>query len=155
MRNISQSPSHHVNKPLLFRWAAPAVDVCSSRPCQNGGRCTSLMMSNSYLCNCMSGYVGRNCEIRGEYTDTYYTLRPLFLFPPQSINSALNLKSGKPYDKISTVVQWQRAYISWFYFWIAKSSFSFSQLDANCKFGVLLYLYFYHIMEFPFISFKL
>ena len=36
------------------------IDECASSPCQNGGTCVDD--SNSYTCNCVVGYAGKNCE---------------------------------------------------------------------------------------------
>ena len=35
-------------------------DECFSSPCQNGGSCTDQI--NDYICNCVDGYGGANCE---------------------------------------------------------------------------------------------
>ncbi|XP_059984924.1 coagulation factor VII [Lagenorhynchus albirostris] len=35
-------------------------DQCASRPCQNGGSCEDQLQS--YLCFCLDGFEGRNCE---------------------------------------------------------------------------------------------
>ena len=47
---------------LLFNFLCVAlpVDYCSSSPCQYHTQCYSL--SDSYYCNCLEGYTGRNCE---------------------------------------------------------------------------------------------
>ena len=37
------------------------VDECASSPCVNGGACVNLV--NEYQCNCVSGFMGRDCEI--------------------------------------------------------------------------------------------
>uniref|UniRef100_A0A673K4E2 Coagulation factor IX n=1 Tax=Sinocyclocheilus rhinocerous TaxID=307959 RepID=A0A673K4E2_9TELE len=36
-------------------------DQCKSSPCQNWGTCEDQM--GTYTCNCLPGYVGKNCEI--------------------------------------------------------------------------------------------
>ncbi|XP_016413777.1 coagulation factor IX-like isoform X2 [Sinocyclocheilus rhinocerous] len=36
-------------------------DQCKSSPCQNRGTCEDQM--GTYTCNCLPGYVGKNCEI--------------------------------------------------------------------------------------------
>ena len=36
------------------------IDECPSDPCQNGGTCTDQV--NAYTCNCVTGYVGTDCE---------------------------------------------------------------------------------------------
>ena len=40
------------------------IDECKSQPCQHGGTCFDGMYS--YTCQCMDGFIGKNCEI-GEY----------------------------------------------------------------------------------------
>ena len=37
------------------------TNECASIPCQNGGSCTNL--HNSYVCTCIQGYEGLNCEL--------------------------------------------------------------------------------------------
>ena len=37
------------------------IDECQSQPCQNGGTCVGDI--DSYNCNCLQFYTGRNCEI--------------------------------------------------------------------------------------------
>ena len=44
-----------------------AVDVdddpCLSNPCENGGSCVETPNEeNPYRCDCMRGFLGRNCE---------------------------------------------------------------------------------------------
>ena len=36
------------------------IDECASAPCQNSGSCTDIV--NGYICNCVNGYDGTNCE---------------------------------------------------------------------------------------------
>ena len=36
---------------------------CVKRPCQNGGVCTPLYYDDSHMCDCNTGFTGRNCEI--------------------------------------------------------------------------------------------
>ena len=36
------------------------IDECASSPCQNGGSCTDQV--NGYICNCVNGYHGTDCE---------------------------------------------------------------------------------------------
>ena len=36
------------------------IDDCALSPCQNGGSCTDQV--NGYICNCVEGYDGTNCE---------------------------------------------------------------------------------------------
>lgn len=36
------------------------IDDCASNPCQNGAVCSDGI--NSYVCACVNGFVGINCE---------------------------------------------------------------------------------------------
>lgn len=45
-------------QPLCER----AVDNCASRPCLNGGNCTSLRFGRRYICTCPRGFTGSNCQ---------------------------------------------------------------------------------------------
>ena len=36
------------------------IDECASNPCQNLGTCTDGV--NQYVCGCVAGYTGANCE---------------------------------------------------------------------------------------------
>ena len=38
-----------------------AVDICTSQPCLNGGRC-DIISSNVWNCTCLPGYIGSFCE---------------------------------------------------------------------------------------------
>ena len=39
------------------------IDNCDPNPCMNGGVCEDLI--NDYICQCSSGYTGRNCTSKG------------------------------------------------------------------------------------------
>ena len=43
------------------------VDVkeCDSNPCENRGTCTDAV--NEYICKCVVGYTGANCQIGMNY----------------------------------------------------------------------------------------
>lgn len=47
-------------KKAIFIFPAD-VNECQSHPCQNGANCTDKI--NGYLCMCVPGFVGINCEI--------------------------------------------------------------------------------------------
>lgn len=49
------------------------IDYCASLPCQNGGMCTPTL--NGYICTCLPGYSGVNCQISSLTTTT--TVSPL------------------------------------------------------------------------------
>ena len=36
------------------------MDFCASSPCMNGGDC--LVQGSSYVCDCLTGWNGINCE---------------------------------------------------------------------------------------------
>ena len=44
----------------LFLFAAGSQYACLSSPCQNGAQCTND--GANYVCTCLSGYTGVNCE---------------------------------------------------------------------------------------------
>ena len=39
------------------------IGTCIPNPCMNGGNCEEI--SNDYICQCTSGYVGKNCSYEG------------------------------------------------------------------------------------------
>ena len=41
------------------------IDDCADGPCNNGGTCIDGV--NSYICDCIAGYTGANCQT-GIYT---------------------------------------------------------------------------------------
>ena len=47
---------------LVYLSISPAVetDFCASSPCMNGGDC--LVQGSSYVCDCLTGWNGINCE---------------------------------------------------------------------------------------------
>lgn len=55
----------HCNYSLdLLYWHGtyfPEIDICDSNPCKNGGNCTQDM--GKYVCSCVPGYTGLNCDI--------------------------------------------------------------------------------------------
>ena len=62
MCNISLSPFTEIN-------------YCEVAPCRNGGTCRNLAASQTYSCNCVVGYTGRNCQtgelrVWGDFTVT-------------------------------------------------------------------------------------
>ncbi|KAL3872299.1 hypothetical protein ACJMK2_040233 [Sinanodonta woodiana] len=38
-------------------------DYCQNSSCQNGGNCTSSLVTHNYTCQCAAGYSGRFCEV--------------------------------------------------------------------------------------------
>ena len=45
------------------------MDLCASRPCQNGGRCFHYSdgeESESYRCQCPAGFEGEDCQVSGQ-----------------------------------------------------------------------------------------
>ena len=40
-------------------------DNCKDLPCQNGGTCVDGV--GSYACNCEEGFLGNNCEYKGNF----------------------------------------------------------------------------------------
>ena len=52
---------------MCFLYSAD-TDECASGPCQNGGTCTDQV--NGYLCSCVAGYSGADCQT-GELTVVY------------------------------------------------------------------------------------
>lgn len=38
-------------------------DICKPNPCKNGGLCLRVRSEKSYLCRCIRGFTGPNCEI--------------------------------------------------------------------------------------------
>jgi len=36
------------------------IDDCDPNPCDNGGNCTDGI--NSFICHCVDGFTGENCE---------------------------------------------------------------------------------------------
>lgn len=40
-----------------------SANKCSESPCQNGATCLDSHGDGMYLCQCMPGYTGTNCDI--------------------------------------------------------------------------------------------
>ena len=38
--------------------------TCSSQPCMNGGTCFENANAQGYVCSCMVGWTGDNCQTR-------------------------------------------------------------------------------------------
>ncbi|XP_031560802.1 uncharacterized protein LOC116296840 [Actinia tenebrosa] len=57
-------PSDYVIKVGFSYNDAEHFDVlkCSSSPCQNGGTCSFVDCSDSFVCSCKPGYTGKHCE---------------------------------------------------------------------------------------------
>jgi len=50
------------------------VMACNERPCMNGALCTAnLQNSTDYLCQCLPGFDGKNCE-------GWYKVQSLLIF---------------------------------------------------------------------------
>ena len=45
---------------MIFSWFFLDKNECDSNPCQNGGLCVDY--PNLYVCNCLPGFAGVNCE---------------------------------------------------------------------------------------------
>ena len=45
---------------LISHFSFSDTDECASSPCQNGATCQNEV--NRYVCQCVAGYVGTNCE---------------------------------------------------------------------------------------------
>ncbi|XP_032466581.1 coagulation factor VII isoform X2 [Phocoena sinus] len=58
-------------------------DQCASRPCQNGGSCEDQLQS--YLCFCLDGFEGRNCETGAS---AFPSLGGMTLWRPQRASPA-------------------------------------------------------------------
>lgn len=39
------------------------TNACSNIPCLNGATCSATGTGSTYVCNCVSGYSGTNCQI--------------------------------------------------------------------------------------------
>ncbi|KAJ8407216.1 hypothetical protein AAFF_G00288920 [Aldrovandia affinis] len=51
----------NMEKTMAFWVSYIDVNQCLSSPCQNGGECKDGL--RTYLCSCLTGFTGRNCEI--------------------------------------------------------------------------------------------
>ena len=38
------------------------IDECQSLPCQHNGTCTESLTPGQYMCSCVDGWTGQNCE---------------------------------------------------------------------------------------------
>ena len=59
-RTISDEVRMHALNSFNYFFVCSDINECSSSPCQNGGACIDAV--NSYLCSCVDGYDGDNCE---------------------------------------------------------------------------------------------
>ena len=63
--NFCQMPSFKLEPSSFFTVcssSALAQPPCQSNPCRNGGVCRSE--GAGYICTCLNGYMGTNCETR-------------------------------------------------------------------------------------------
>lgn len=44
----------------IYLFVMSAVNYCAKNPCRNGGKCQNG--KSSYVCQCPSGFAGKNCE---------------------------------------------------------------------------------------------
>ena len=51
---------------IMFFLSYSDIDECSPNPCLNSVSCVDGV--NSYTCKCLSGYVGKHCEISKSIT---------------------------------------------------------------------------------------
>ena len=47
---------------MVFFLPFQQYDACAFLPCSNDGSCSAEPLSHDYLCQCMSGFSGDNCE---------------------------------------------------------------------------------------------
>ena len=52
---------HQLTGLMIIQWLFSEIDECASNPCRNGGVC--LNQVDFYLCACVAGWTGTNCEI--------------------------------------------------------------------------------------------
>ena len=52
------------------------IDECASRPCQNNGVCVNEV--NFYVCACVAGWTGVNCETSKKSFNSVLMLRSYF-----------------------------------------------------------------------------
>ena len=55
----------------LFDLFVTEIDECLSLPCQNNGSCSDNI--NGYICSCVNGFSGDNCEIGKCVSSTLFT----------------------------------------------------------------------------------
>ena len=47
----------------MILWFYKDTNACLTQtPCLNGGTCTTTGSGSTYLCNCVSGFSGTNCQ---------------------------------------------------------------------------------------------
>ncbi len=53
------------------------TDVCFSNPCLNGATCNVSNNLTLYVCSCLAGFSGVNCQISGILVDSFIIFKDL------------------------------------------------------------------------------
>ena len=58
--------THNITDTVQTKTSAASIivvqKICEAAPCRNGGSCQSEDSSNTYICICLSGFYGRDCQ---------------------------------------------------------------------------------------------
>jgi hypothetical protein len=81
---ITFSTDHLVD--IMCTMTISALNVCAGSPCGNNATCT--ITNGSYVCNCLNGWMGRNCT-EGTAVDFLIFIKPCFHAPTTFSNEVL------------------------------------------------------------------
>ena len=81
-------PNYLADVSFFIFCSVSAVDHCYSNPCKNSGTCQNL--TDSYRCQCATGFTGANCEGLNLFRMSYWPCWP-FVFSLKVLNTKIKI----------------------------------------------------------------